>query len=134
MPLYRFECNRCGAQELEQMTFGEHDEYRAKYPNGRPHDWHCKGELMQVLDFHINLGMREHYSAQLDTFVSSDRQFNSELSRQQDEYQARMGFDVKFETIDPNDAKAAGVTDAGLESTERAEHAIKSDGHKSVFS
>ncbi len=143
MPMYRFECDNCGAQDSVMMTFAQHDEVKqlprhhvgaevAQDP-GELRPVIC-GVFRQVYGVNVNLGMREHYSDQLDTVVRSDAHFHSELSRQQDEMSARMGFDVNYDTIDPSDPAAAGVTEAGLESTERAEHAIKNDGHKTVFS
>ncbi len=136
MPLYKFECDACGTQDLQQMTFEEHDAYRTRFPEGHNtvHSGCVNGRFQQVLDFHFARGMSEHYSTQLDMPISSDRQFKSELSRHQDEYSQRMGYDVKFETVDPNDKKALNVTDVGLESQERASHNAAADGHKSTFS
>lgn len=134
--MYRFQCDKCDTEDIEAMTFDQHDEYRRRHPNGhvKIHSGCTTGIFKQVFGVNINKGMPEHYSDQLDTVVRSDAHFKSELSRSQDEMSARMGFDVSYDTIDPSDPAAAGVTEAGLESTERAEHAIKSDGHKSVFS
>jgi len=134
MPRYTFQCNACGAGEERWLSFSEHDDYRAKYPDGEPHDWHCKGVLKQVVGVNVNLGMREHFSDQLDMHVSSERQFNDGLKRKAEEYTARTGMEVHYETVDPTDPAAAGVTDAGLEATERAHHDAKNDGHKTVFS
>lgn len=90
--------------------------------------------MKQVMDFHFNRGMREHYSDQLGTHVTSERDFNDGLKRHAEEYNARTGLEAHFETIDPNDPVAAGVTDAGLESQERVHHNLAADGHKSTFS
>jgi hypothetical protein len=131
MPLYRFECNACGVQDTVQMTFEEHD--RSKLFD--PVICECLGgQMMQVFGFNYARPMPEHYSDQLDTVVKSERHFNDILKRQAEEYTARTGMEVSYDTIDPTDPKAAGVTDAGMEATERAHHAEKSDGHKSVFS
>lgn len=138
MPLYKFECDRCGEQELREMTFAEHDAFRDMFPLGYIHGSTATGGCItgifkQVLDFHIKRAMPEHYSDTLDTVVKSEAHYKSELHRQQEEYSARMGFDVTYDLVDPGDMKAAGVTDAGLEEQARAHHDIAADGHKSSF-
>lgn len=134
MPRYTYQCTKCGAVDERWLSFSEHDAFRTLHPSGYECDWHCSGTMKQVFEVNVNLGMREHYSDQLDMHVSSDRQFNDALKRQAEEYSARTGMDVTYETVDPTDAAAAGATDVGLESQERAWHNEKADGHKRVFS
>lgn len=136
MPLYRFECDNCGFQDTVMMTFEQHDEDRALGPVG------CArcirggevGKMRQVYDFHFNRGMTEHYSDQLDTYVTSERDWNDQLRRHADAYTARTGMETSFDIIDPNDPAAAGVTEVGLESQERVQHNEAADGHRSTFS
>ncbi len=114
MPLYRYQCNECGTVEQVTLTFQEHEDFRGMkrcHMNGPTIHDVC-GTFDQVYDFHYNRSMPEHYSPQLGTYVTSDAHFQSELSRQADENSARMGFDVKYEQVDPTDSAAAGVTDA----------------------
>lgn len=152
MPLYQLECSGCGARDSVALTFEQHDKWRMRHHlhSITTEEWLARGgdpallanpnlkmticgEWRQVFDFHFNKGMPEHYSTQLDTVVKSDAHFRSELTRQADEYSARTGMETSFETVDPTDPVAAGVTDAGLEATERAHHDATSDGHKRIF-
>lgn len=124
MPMYRFQCDQCGTEDLQTMTFDEHDEYKRRHPNGHvvPHLGCITGIFKQVFGVNVNLGMREHFSDQLGTNVTSDRDFNNTLKRQAEEYSARTGMEVSYDVVDPTDPGASGVTDAGLESQERAHH------------
>ena len=63
--------------------------------------------------------MPEHFNHSIGQYVSNESEAQSALSRQSDEMSERMGFTHKFELVDPSDPKTAGVTDAGLEATER---------------
>lgn len=119
MPMYKYECNACGRQDSTMMTFEQHDQSKLFDPV----ICEClKGQMLQVYGVNVNRGMPEHYSDQLGAPVTSERHFNDTLKRQAEEYTARTGMEVSYETVDPTDPKAAGVTEAGLESQERAHH------------
>lgn len=136
MPLYKFECDRCGEQDLREMTFEDHDIFKRLYPSGFAHaKTHCiTGVFKQVYDFHFTRPMPEHYNHSLGQRVSNTAQVTSALSRQSDEASARMGFDHHYELVDPQDPASVGATDTGLEETERRAHNVAADGHKSTFS
>ena len=127
MPTYRFECDECGAQALKEMTFEEHDlsTYRFDgrvYLNVLTHqcpEADVRGGWMQVFDFTFKRGMPEHYNHTTDTYVRGESDFISDLHRKSDEMSVRMGFDVAYEAVDGHDKEALGVTDDGLEDTER---------------
>lgn len=127
MPLYTFECDGCGRQAYKEMTFQEHSQQTTK--------WEGKVELLevhlvddtvkicgswcQVFDLVFKKAMPEHYNHTTDSFVRGEADFISDLHRKSDEMSARMGFDVAYEPVDGNDKDALGVTDDGLEETER---------------
>jgi len=115
MPMYQYECDGCGDILQKMMTFDEHENDRSIPLVHGNCPSPARGKFLQVYDFHFNKGMRDHWSSQLNKPVSSERQFNSELSRHQDEYSARMGYDVNFETVDPNDRSGLNVTDVGID-------------------
>ena len=103
------------------MTFDEHDEFRAHHPNGfvSKHDGCITGIFHQVMDFNFKRAMPEHYNHTTDTYVRGESDFISDLHRKSDEMSVRMGFDVAYEAVDGHDKEALGVTDDGLEDTER---------------
>lgn len=139
MPTYKYECDTCGDQDTRVMSIAEHDLYTFSHPLHFTADptlgrTHC-GYYRQVYDFHFARGQQEHYSHQLQSVVTSDRDFKQKLRQQEIDQSLRMGYDVHYDTIDPSDVVAAGVkNDDGLESQERAHHNAAFDGHKSTFS
>lgn len=124
MPMYRFQCEECGDETSLMLTFEQHDEFKQKrlmhFVDDAPLP-PC-GEYKQVYGVNVNRGMPEHFSDQLGTNVTSERNFNDTLKRQAEEYTARTGMEVTYDKVDPTDPSASGVTEAGLESQERAHH------------
>lgn len=114
MPRYTFRCDECGAEIIEEMTFAQRERFD---PAAIEHD--CVGGFAQVMRFAFARSMPEHFNHSLGTYLSSERAAKSELSRQSDEMSARMGFEHKYELVDPGDPASVGVTDAGMEATER---------------
>lgn len=143
MPLYKFQCAVCEYPSLIEMTFEEHDLATTHVDGcvmlGVLHECDlgeevAMGRMVQVFDFHFTRPMPDHYNHSLGQRVSNTGQVTSALSRQSDEMSERMGHDHHYELVDPTEPSAVGVTDAGLESTERAQHDARADGHKSTFS
>jgi hypothetical protein len=67
--------------------------------------------------------MPEHYNNAVGQFVTNKRQFYDGLKMKSEEASIRTGMDHNYEPIDPSDmadAKAHGVTDEGLDTTEKA--------------
>lgn len=110
------------------MTFEEHDRLHdamagllihVRCPDGG------LGHYQQVMSFHFNRSMPEHYNTSLGQYVSNEREAQSALSRASDEMSERMGFTHQYEFVDPTDPAAVGVTEEGLEATERVHHDSK---------
>lgn len=121
MPIYTFECDECGARDVREMTFEEHEEYREpwRHYSGRASDDGCTGWFRQILDFSFHRGMPEHFSHTMNSFVKGERDYRDQLKIQSEEMSARMGFDCNYEVVDSRDPKDVGASDAGLEATER---------------
>lgn len=120
MPLYTYRCEHCHEEMHLEMSFAEHD----ALPRDSMAHTPCLEQgymayFKQVLSFAFHRGTPEHYNHSLDAYVSNDAQIRSELSRQSDEMSARMGFDHQYELVDPSDPASYGVTDEGMEATER---------------
>lgn len=124
MPTYKYQCDGCGAERLEVMTFAEHDKFfagehwRSIECEKSVQDWLC-GWWRQVYDFQFSRGMAEHFNHSLGTHVSTERAANDNLKRLADENSARHGYDHQYELVDPRDKDSVGVTDQGLEATEK---------------
>lgn len=122
MPLYTFRCSGCGDEFSEEMSFATHSTYTPpvhRVPGRHVTSLaHC-GDYRQVLRFSFARGMQEHFNASVGKHISSQRDMTSELSRLSDETSERMGFDHKFEAVDPSDPAAVGVTEQGISDTER---------------
>ena len=71
--------------------------------------------------------MHEHFNATVGMPISSNAQFDAELRRKSDEAEARTGIPHKFVRHDPRDAKSFGVTNQGMDSTNkvRAEKGLR---------
>ena len=129
MPLYKFQCTGCGTPALKEMSFSEHDEtvVRGEHDITLPffHEVEKDGMMRlcgawaQVFDFVFKRGMQEHYNHTTDTYVRNESDFISDLHRKSDEMSVRMGFDCNYEPVDGREAAALGVTEDGLEETER---------------
>lgn len=123
LPTYTFTCQLCGHTYDEYLTFEEHDAWRSlPQPCMAGDDPPCLGLYEQVIGgFSIIRGMDGHYNPSVGTYVSSDAQFRSELSRASDAATERTGIAHNFQPIDPRDKAAAGVDDAGMDETYAAQ-------------
>ena len=128
MPLYKFQCDECGERAMKEMTFAEHDEKTHKFDGkiylSEPRYHECpeadvKGNWMQVFDFVFKRGTPDHYNHTVDAYVTGERDFNDKLKMQSDAMSERMGFTVDYEMVDPGEPEAYGVTQDGIEETER---------------
>lgn len=111
MPLYTFRCASCSWECIEVMSFSEHTRHRPGTHAG------CGGQFDQVLSLNFHRSLPEHFNHSIGSYVSNSAGLTTELSRKSDEMSERMGFAVKYETVDPRDTP--GVSEHGLEATER---------------
>ena len=129
MPLYKFQCTGCGERAMKEMSFEEHDETMVKgeheltlpFFHEREVDGMMRlcGAWAQVFDFVFKRGTPDHYNHTVDAYVTGERDFNNKLKMQSDAMSERMGFTVDYEVIDPGEPEAYGVTQDGIEETER---------------
>lgn len=112
MPTYTYRCNQCGDERYQVMSFAEHDDFR---PWDLPHP-DC-GVYHQVLSLNFHRSMPEHFNNSIGSYVSNPAELTTALSRKSDVMSERMGFAVKYETVDPRDTP--GVSEVGLEATEK---------------
>lgn len=138
MPSYEYECDGCGDRKSVTMSVAEYDEMKRNGMALAVDEKHATGQCghySRVFErINIMRDMPEHYSHQLESVVSGTRDFKKKLRQQEIDNSQRLGYDVHYETIDPTDPVAAGVTDEGMDATNRRDHNTAADGHKSTFS
>lgn len=127
MPTYKYECSKCGDERIEVMTFAEHDIFEpgAHLLNdevaivSRVYASRLCGLWEQVYDFSFKRGFTAHYNPSLGHHISSEREASEHLKRQSEEATARTGVDHDYELVDPGEPSSVGVTDQGMDATER---------------
>lgn len=110
-PQYQFRCDAC-----RQLYTVDNPTHPQPCPS-------CGLSVKRVWSFTTGKGMPEHYNNAVGQFVTNKRQFYDGLKMKSEEASIRTGMDHNYEPIDPSDmadAKAHGVTDEGLDTTEKA--------------
>ena len=110
-PQYQFKCDSC--RQYYTVTTPNH-------PQPCPS---CGLTVKRVYSFTSGKGMPEHFNNAVGQFVTNKQQFYDALKIKSEEDSLRRGIDCNYEPIDPSDmrdASAHGVTEEGLEATERA--------------
>lgn len=136
MPLYKFECDGCGAQDLQEMSIAAYDEIRADVSVGyfvHMGDAGKCGVFRRIYNFYFTKPFEEHYNHSIGARVTSQISASDAVKRHEEEQSIRMGYDQHYELVDPHDAASVGATDHGLEETERRHHNTHADGHKHIF-
>jgi hypothetical protein len=60
-----------------------------------------------------------HFNASLNRYVSGDRDFDEGLKRESERISIYQGSEARFERVDPTDKKALGVTEQGIDDSNR---------------
>lgn len=80
----------------------------------------CDGRLVRMVSSpNIVPGWQGGFAVATNSFVNSERQFKSELSRKSDEMSERTGANHKFVPVDLREGAALGVTEEGLDATRK---------------
>jgi len=111
--IYAYKCRRCGLQvdsSVRADTIG---------PCTRDYPIACSGELTRLFQVTVEPAMQEHFNSTTASVISSSRQFDEEMKRQTDIQSARLGMDVQYERVDPSNKAALGVTDEGIDASNR---------------
>jgi putative FmdB family regulatory protein len=114
MPLYEYKCRNCGNID---STLTHRGDSMGACPR-------CQdGQLTRLFSIAVQRPMHEHFNHTVGQVVSSNRQFDNLLKQKSDEATERTGIEHRFVRHDPGDAKAIGVTDAGLDDSNKARRA-----------
>lgn len=79
----------------------------------------CDGTLTRLYIIRTEAQMPEHWNKTLNRPIHSLRQFDEGLKRASHEASLRTGMAHDFQRIDPTDKAAVGVTDEGMDATNR---------------
>lgn len=83
-------------------------------------DCPCGGEYRRDYSaIRFDKVMQAGYNQTLNKEVSSIAKFKQELSRESDIRSEQLGMEHRFEMVDPSDKKALGVTDEGIDASNR---------------
>lgn len=116
--IYAYKCRTCG---LEQDSTTRADSI-GPCPTTLTADdqsLSCPGELTRLFSLSVAPVMQEHYNATTNSYISDNRKFDEELKRQSERVSLYQGSEARFERVDPSDKKALGVTDEGMDATNR---------------
>lgn len=111
--IYAYKCRRCGLQvdsEVRADTIG---------PCTRDYPIVCTGELTRLFVIRTDAVMQEHWNATTNSPISDGKKFDEEMRRQSDIQSERIGMAVQYERVDPTDKAALGVTDEGIDSSNK---------------
>jgi putative FmdB family regulatory protein len=114
MPLYEYKCRSCGRIESTIVHRGD---------VLRDCDHCVGGRFTRLFSIAVQRPMHEHFNPTVGQVVSSNRQFDDLLKQKSDEATERTGIEHRFVRHDPGDAKAIGVTDAGLDHSNKVRRA-----------
>lgn len=67
----------------------------------------------------FHMGMGEHFNHSLGEFVHNKTELTDGFKYKSEEMSERMGFDVNYKPVDPNDHAAIGITPEALEKRDR---------------
>jgi hypothetical protein len=111
--IYAYKCRTCG------LT---HDSKYRGDTLGACIGPDCTGELRRLFIIRTEAQMQEHWNKTLNRPISSNQQFDEALKRESDIVSLRTGMAHKFERVDPTDKAKLGVTDEGMDATNRQRH------------
>ena len=85
----------------------------------------CGTKASRHYSFNIGKSIPEHFNNSTGTYVNTERELRDHLKFMSDEESARIGMDHNYEYLSPADMQdpaAHGVTEEGLDSTNRTWH------------
>src|SRR5579872_2874780 len=113
MPEYQYKCRSCGVTFVSMS--------RADIPPCPV----CGKKATRDYVFQARSSMPEHFNHSIGGYVNNERDLRDALKRRSEEESERVGVDHNYEYVsraDMADASSHGVTDEGLDTTERAHY------------
>lgn len=110
--IYAYKCNQCDLMvdsTIRDDSLGPCTE--------------CPGELRRKFIIRMDRVMQAHFNPTLGKEVSSLRTFDNEMRRESEIRSNELGMEHRFERVDPSDKEALGVTDEGIDASNRIRRA-----------
>lgn len=118
--IYAYKCRTCGSRvdsEIRADTIGL---CTTELSNTLTREAaRCPGELRRLFIVRTEAMVHGHYNASLNQYVSGDRDFDEKLKRESERVSMYQGTEARFERVDPTDKAALGVTDQGMDDSNR---------------
>lgn len=114
--IYAYKCRTCGLQydsHVRGDTIGPCAQV------SRDLGYQCDGELRRLFIVRTEAMVHGHFNASLNRYVSGDRDFDEGLKRESERISIYQGSEARFERVDPTDKKALGVTEQGIDDSNR---------------
>lgn len=125
MPTYMYKCKAEGCGWADEYVCPSNLKDRLDDDVKTHHfiDTGCFGPIIPVYQISHPKPMQEHFNPSVGKHISSMQEFREELKVASDEATARTGIVHNFEPIDHREREALGVTEQGLDETERRRRA-----------
>lgn len=85
----------------------------------QPCDVCFEGPLQRIASFTFTRPLQEHFNHTVGAPISSNRQFDDELKKLSEKDSERHGVTQTYERVDPTDKAALGVTEEGMDATNK---------------
>lgn len=113
---YSFRCLECGWEDADY-----HDFIRIGQHGSNPCSL-CGGRMVRIASFYFHRPMQEHFNHSLGRPVSGERDYKEGLKRASEAASIRTGLDTNYQPVDMTDTKSLGVTEEGLDATNKRLH------------
>lgn len=110
MTIYAYQCRTCGLEADSTERGGTLGPCTAEG---------CDGELKRRYMVRMDRVVHGHFNATVNRYVSGNRDFDEQLKRESERVSMYQGTEARFERVDPSDKQALGVTDEGIDASNR---------------
>lgn len=110
--IYEYKCPECKSRAISEKRAD-------RIPGVVCQGCHTIQEFRRVFSINVAPVMQEHFNATVQKPISSNRQFVEELKRESERASLQTGMEHRYEPIDPTDKQGLGVTDEGIDQSNR---------------
>lgn len=119
--IYAYKCRECGARKDSEVR-GDRlpDEFVHTFVNANGDLQACRGSFTRDYSgLQFASVMQAAYNPAVGKEISSNRKFDDDMKRASEARSLETGMEHRFERVDPSDKKALGVTDEGIDQSNR---------------
>lgn len=112
MTIYAYKCRTCGQRyESEERANVLHVECQTLDCMGAP--------TRDYSGIQVNRGMKEHWNPSVNAPVTSEKDYATKLRISGEQYTEKTGIETRYVPVDWSDTKALGITEEGLDATNK---------------